>query len=277
MPPKPARGGKLRVAKLVAQNRSFKRYGLSGYRAAQTIQAAVKRAVVQQLNKKAETKTACYSTTDGNQIYHNNFFSFTPNVLATLQGTNDSPTSNLNARIGDQILLKGVSIKMFIELNERYSDVTFRLFIVRTAKGDTPTRATLFNGLSGNKMLDTINKERYSVIFSKYFKIKSPNPSVSNLLGASTEVSDGITNAGIQASNRTDIELSRATKIVKVWIPGNKMVKGGKVTYEDNSSQCKFFDYHVLLYAYSNYTTAQDQWYVARVNDYVQQIYFQDM
>lgn len=244
---------------------------------AKILQSAARRAVTQQLNKKAETKTACYSTTDGGQIYHNNFISMTPNILATTQGTNDAITSNQNCRIGDQINLRGVSLKMMVELNERYSDVTLRLLIVRAAKGDTPTRATLYNGLSGNKMLDTINTERYTIIFQKYIKLKSPNPSVSNLLGASTEVSDGITNAGIEASNRTDTLLSRATKIVKVWIPGTKMVKNGIVKYEDNSSQCKFFDYHVLLYAYSNYTTAQDQWYIARLNDYVQQVYFKDL
>ncbi len=50
-------------------------------------------------------------------------------------------------------MLRGISIKMMVELNERYSDVTFRMFFVKKAKGDTLTSATLFNGLSANKMV----------------------------------------------------------------------------------------------------------------------------
>lgn len=254
--------------------------GMSRYKKAQpyassVLQAVVRRAVSKQFSKNVETKTACYGTTDGGEIFHNNFISMTTNILATTQGTNDPTTSNQNCRIGDVISLRGVSLKMMVELNERYSDVTFRLFVVRAAKGDTPTRATLFNGLSGNKMIDTINKERYTVLFQKYFKIKASNPGVSTNSGGTSEVTEGVTNAGIEyGTNNT--YLSRSTRIVKVWIPGSKFVKSGLIKYEDNSSQTKFFDYHVLLYAYSNYTTAQDVWRIARLNDYCQLVYFKD-
>jgi len=40
-------------------------------------------------------------------------------------------------RIGDEITLKGISLKFMVELNERYSDVTFRMFVVKKAKDDT--------------------------------------------------------------------------------------------------------------------------------------------
>jgi len=63
---------------------------------------------------------------------------------------------------------------MMLELNERYSDVTFRLFVVRSAKGDTPTTVTLWQGASGNKMLDTFNTERFTILYSKYVKILAP-------------------------------------------------------------------------------------------------------
>jgi hypothetical protein len=48
------------------------------------------------------------------------------------------------------------------------------------------------------------------------------------------------------------------------------------IKYENESENVKFFDYHVLCYAYSNYTTSQDIYYVGRVNDYVQQMYYKD-
>lgn len=248
-------------------------------KAASTLQAAVRRA----LSRNLETKKANYTTTDGNEIYHNNFITLTPNILAITQGTSDpqGPT-NQNCRIGDEISLKGASLKMMVELNERYSDVTFRLMVVKAAKGDTPTRATLFNGLSGNKMLDSVNTERYTVLHQKFFKIKAPNPGVSTTTGGTIAESSvlpppPVPNYGIfYGDDVNGPKLSRATKIVKVWIPGSKLVRNSIVKYEDNSSQTKFFDYHVLLYAYSNYSTSQDVVYVGRVNDYVQQIYFKD-
>ena len=94
--------------------------------------------------------------------------------MQTNNGTMDLE-NNLGNRIGDKITLSGVSFTMMLELNERYSDVTFRMFVVRSAKGDTPTSSTLWMGASGNKMLDTFNTERFSILFSKYVQIKAPN------------------------------------------------------------------------------------------------------
>lgn len=230
----------------------------------------IRKIVKQVLNKNVETKRSCTTSTDGAEIFHNNFIDLDANVLSTLQGVDDPMTNAINNRIGDEIMLKGVSIKCMFELNERYSDVTFRMMVLRCAKGDIPTRATLFAGLSGNKMLDTINSERYTVMAQKYFKIMAPNNATIGNLAA---VGSGLYSTGAVAS---DPVLSRATKIVKLWVPGAKFGKGGKIVYENGTAQVKFFDYRVLVYAYSNFGTLQDIWYVARCNDYVRQIFYKD-
>lgn len=38
----------------------------------------------------------------------------------------------------------------------------YRILVVKCAKGDTPTSSTIWTGTSGNKMIDTINSERYT-------------------------------------------------------------------------------------------------------------------
>lgn len=263
MPPKRAYNKKKRT--------TYRKYGGKArvLPAVRTLQAVARRAVVQQLKKNIETKMSCLTATDGTEIFHNNFQTLSSTLLATTQGTGDPTTSNNANRIGDSINLQGVAIKMMIELNERYSDCTFRLMIVKCAKGDLPTRATLFNGLSGNKMLDTFNTERYTKIYQRYFKIKAPN-------NGST-AADGAGGAPQPSGYGTGTAtFSRATKLIKLWIPGKAITKSGVLTYENGSSQPKFFDYHVLLYAYSNYTTLQDTWYVARVNDFISVMYFKD-
>ncbi len=81
------------------------------------------------------------------------------------------------------------------------------MFVIKKAKGDTCDRSTFFTGLSGNKMIDTINTERFTVIKSKTFKIQAPNQAM-------------VGNGGLAGYYVTsgDRSLSRATKIVKMGI-----------------------------------------------------------
>lgn len=238
---------------------------MKGFYSAKNQTKILRQIARREFNKNVETKQSNYTNTDGVEIFHNNQVRVDDVLLKTSPGPFDPTLNNADNRIGDQVNCRGVSIKMMLELNERFSDVTFRIFVVKSAKGDLPDRATLFNGLSGNKMLDTVNTERYTILASKYVHMKSPGQSQ---IGASTE--PGVGNySGTQVT-------SRATRIVKMWIPGRKFGRRGLIQYEQGSSQPKFFDYTVLVFAYSNYSTSQDVYYVGRVNDYVKVMYYKD-
>lgn len=230
------------------------------------VSAKVNRAV----NKNIETKQSIFSSTDGIEILHNNFVTLTSQLLATSQGVQDPPHGNIANRIGDSINLRGVSLKLMTELREIYSDVTFRLMVVKASRGDIPNRANLFVGQSGNKMLDAFNNERFTMLYQKWFKIRAPNAGTSGAPLGSTNAGSGVVN-----QNNTPT-ISRATKITKVWIPGKKFVRSGVVKYDNGGQDPKFFDYHVLLYAYSNYQTNQDIFTVAYVNDFISLMYFKD-
>lgn len=246
----------------------MRRYKKKSHYAASVLQAAARRAIL----NVAETKKGTNSITDGQEIAHNSYISLADNLVATTQGTqNPDDNTGLN-RIGDQIQLQGVSLKFMVELNERYSDVTFRLMIVKCARGDNPTRATLFNGASGNKMLDTINTDRYTIISQKWFKLKAPN--TGTIGGETGGVGSGLK---LHPDSLNEVVLSRATKIVKHWIPGSKFVRSKVLQYENQSPMPKFFEYRAVLYAYSNYSTLQDTYNVARLNDVVKVMYFKDI
>jgi hypothetical protein len=73
---------------------------------------AISRMVDKKLNKNIETKTACSTSADGAQIFHNNFITRSTNLLWTTQGVGDPKNINTSCRVGDQINLSGVSIKM---------------------------------------------------------------------------------------------------------------------------------------------------------------------
>jgi len=250
-----------------------RKYGKKTINAVSKIQAVVRRAIAQNNAKQLEVKKSIHSYSDGTQIAHNSFVIVDTNPFTTSQGTENPENSIFNNRVGDKITLRGLKLSFMFEINERMSDITLRILVVKCAKGDSPTASTLFNGVSGNKVMDTINKDRYSVVYQKYVKMRSPNIA-----------SNGVASGGLLAGagtfdmlNGQQTVLTRATKIVKVWLPYKKFSKNGVIHYENGSAQLKFFDYKVIVYAYSNYSTSDTLGYnVARVNEYISQIYYTD-
>ena len=239
--------------------------------------AKVKKIVRKVLNRNMETKQSVYSSNDGTEIVHNSFITMDSDILSTSQGTGESMTSSTSNRIGDEISLKSVRLKFMVELNERYTDVTCRLLIVKKAKGDTLNTSTLFAGLSTNKMIDNINTERFTILSSKTFKLMAGNAgTLQNMQGGGS----GFWGVAASSANQGSV-LSRATKIVSLTIPAKKFTRNGKIQYENGTSQPKFFDYHAVLYAYSNWSTTESilvggPWNVARLNDYVKIINYTD-
>lgn len=235
--------------------------------AATTIQKAVRA----YLNKNIETKKSNVTSNDNIVIGHNGLVYADSNVLLTTQGVTDPAIGNGGNRIGDEINLKGVSMKFMLENNHRYSDVTFRIFVVKSAKGDVPTTSTLFNGLSGNKMMDTLNTERFTILHSKYVKIKQSTAGGDGALGTSY-IGSGLYDGDASLTQ------SASTKIVSFYIPGRRFVgKRGIVKYEGGTTQTKFFDFTVLIYAYAVGATSEALgWNVGVLNEYVKVMYFKD-
>ena len=62
-------------------------------------------------------------------IVHNNLVLADQNIVRTTPGTGDPITTAENNRIGDQINVRGINIRMMVELAEQFSDCTFRLMV----------------------------------------------------------------------------------------------------------------------------------------------------
>lgn len=177
-------------------------------------------------------------------------------------------TANSN-RIGDQITVKGVMFKAFFENALGRPNVHYRLYLVRCAKGDVPTRATFYKGNANNKIIDQIDTERWTIVASKKFNIKASNPTAEFANGVNgqpeADTTLGVYNAGC------------ATRVVSMWVPGRKFGKGGNIRYENVSgTQLKFFDYRFVLMCYDWYGTPQDVNNVGRINEGYCKIYFKD-
>lgn len=267
MPPKAKRPYKATKRRLYAKYRTTP---IHGNKAASTIQAMVRRT----LFKNAESKSTQSSVNDNTAIAHNSFVNVSPNtILYTSQGVTDPENNNIQNRIGDKITLTKVECRGMFELDNRYSDVSYRIMVVKSAKGDTPTSANMFMGLSGNKMLDNFNYERFTIIYQKWGKIKASNTGTNGAyLGGAGYIGSGIHDA---SSNQTQ---TRSTKIIRFSIPVKKFAKNGIIQYEaNNSAQQKFFDYNIFVYAYSSYATSDALgWQVMWVNDFFTRLTYKD-
>jgi len=129
------------------------------------------------LTRTLETKSGVQTFSDGLELGHNRINLYSSSILSTLNGTSDNEDAS-GRRIGDKITLSSVQVKGMVELNERYSDVSIKVMVIKSTKGDVPTDDNIWQGASTNKLLDTFNTERFTILKSKFIKLKAPNMSI---------------------------------------------------------------------------------------------------
>lgn len=242
--------------------------------------AVAKRVVQQAIARTVETKQSNHTVATTN-IYHNKIAVIDTNLFVTTQGTTDPMTNDAANRIGDEINVRGLSVRFMLDMALNHSDVTFRAMIIKSAKGDTPTIDTLFNGLSPCKLLDNINTERYSIVFSKTFKMTARNMTVPDSASAYSNQTQGSggPSTGVGVFPSTYQSQGKATKLMKIWIPGSKFFRNGVCRYENGGTQCKFFNYHFIVYSWSNSDANVDpaqNVINGLLKHYVCQMYFKD-
>lgn len=240
---------------------------------------SVKTIMKRELNKQIETKHAITQLSDGAALTHNSFTVLNSALLYTTQGTSDPSSSDQSCRIGDKITLKGVRIRSMFETNERFPCVTMRVMVIRSARGDTPSGGTIFMNESANKLLCSLNRERFSILYQRTFKMYMPNAGAANATASSTDVG-GVDPAGlfIPTGNADEPGAKMpGSKLITIWIPGRYFAKNGTITYVNGTSDPKFFDYHYCVYTYATYFSGVTIPYNVGVhNDTVIKKYYKD-
>lgn len=230
---------------------------------------------VQRLTRMIETKEATWGATKNQGVAHNDIYLFQRagavvlNPFQSDNGTGDPMVTNAGDRLGDNISVKGLQVKVFFENALGRGKVFYRLMLLKCAKGDTPTRANMFKGASDNKMMDQLNTERFTVVKQQIFTISASNAAASSVqlvTGAAVETLPGGTTFG-----------GIGSKIINWWVPGKAFGRDGIVQYENRSTtQVKFYDYRLVVLCYDWYGTPQDINDVGRVNECYTKLYFKD-
>jgi hypothetical protein len=118
------------------------------------------------LNRKIETKTSQERANTGigtgrtQGIGHNNILLVNNNArglplnpFLISNGVGDPMETNQGQRIGDEISLRGLSIKMFLENPVDRTNTHYRIMLLKGAKGEPFTHNTIFRNQSDNKMI----------------------------------------------------------------------------------------------------------------------------
>ncbi len=96
------------------------------------------------------------------------------------------------------------------------------------------------------------------LLFSKTFKLTSRNQGIGTATTAYGDQTQGLggpaTGVGVQTSTEVK-SLGWATRVFSHTISGKKLFRNGKLKYENQTPQPKFYDYHLLGYAYVNAST----------------------
>lgn len=223
---------------------------------------------VNKLYKMIETKETTQTSSANVSLAHNNVTIVQSggadlNIFKTYNNTDD-PMAGVGSRIGDQISVRGVKIVAFMENALERSKVHYRMMLLRCPRGVVPSRTNLFKGDSGNKMIDAVNTERFTIVWGSTFNINVGNQPGNALLSSSGVPIQTITMAG------------QGTRVIKAWIPGMKFGRGGNLQYENGGVDVKFYDYKLVIVAYDWYGTPQDLNNVGKINELYTKVYYKD-
>lgn len=225
--------------------RSIKRAGIS--KGKSSLVSLIKKVAL----KQTETKYNHY-TVENIQLNHNSG-NMKTGLLYCTQGITDTGTgsSAFANRVGDEIIARGISIKLWIANKLDRPNVMYRLIVFKYQAMSVPTSSALFKGAIGNKIMDDLDKEYITPVYQKIFNLQV-----------------GYSAAATATAGDTDGK--EAHRYLNVWIP----LKDKKIHYVDGGSLPKFIDYGFYLIPYDSYGTLITD--VIASYSYQYKLYFKD-
>lgn len=184
--------------------------------------------------KKAETKSG-HRIYENEQLYHN-VPAIQTGFMATNQGIGDTDAGYVNvaSRLGNEIVLRGLSVKVWLANKLDRPNVMYRILIYRYKTDGSYTNPPYLSQGTANYMIRDIDTDNFKVIKSKRVNIQAGFSAV-----AST------TTQGDQNS-------VEAHKFVKFYVP----LKNQRYKYKANDSAIgAYWDMGMSIVCYDSYGT----------------------
>lgn len=182
--------------------------------------------------KKAETKET-HRIEENLQLYHNSQ-NVKLSLLYTLQGIGDNDTglTSYDCRLGNEIVAKGLSIKMWFANKLDRPNVMYKVFVFRYRADSNPGTIFKTQGTS-NIMLRDIDTDKFTILAIKQFNLNQ---------GAAERI---ITATDTFAGTEGHV-------YKKFWVN----LKNKKIQYTDNNGASpKYYDIGLCVCAYDSWGT----------------------
>lgn len=183
--------------------------------------------------KQCETKNT-HTIVENQQLYHNVPFVFNSVLLKTEIGTNDTDTgtSNFTCRLGDEVVARGISIKMWLANKLDRPDLMYKIVVFKYRSGTTinPNADPYVSQGTSNYLLRDYNVEKFKIVLTRRVRVSTSAQRIT-----SQDVFNG----------------AEGHKAVNIWIP----LKNKKIKYEDGSSTPLMTEYAIGVVAYDSYGT----------------------
>jgi hypothetical protein len=201
--------------------------------------------------KNSETKHT-HQILENNQLYHNVPFMLVYNMLSCDEGVSDpnSGLTNFVGRIGNEVIARGISIKLWIANKRDRPNVMYRIIVYKytqlSGSGITaPPHPYLSQG-SSNYMIRDLDADKFKIVKSYRFNLQN-NVAFS------------------------DPAHTREThKYISLYIP----LKNRRVKYEETYDMALGWNYAISIVAYDSYGTLTTD-NIASIA-YNQKFYFKD-
>lgn len=181
--------------------------------------------------KPVETKNT-HNIEENQQLFHN-----VPSIsfahLYTTQGfqENDTGLSSFQMRLGDEIILRGLSYKFWFANKFDRPSVMYKIVFFKYQSNTNPTSpAPYYSQGTSNYMIRDLDTEKYKIIKVVNFNLSTSAQRI--LPGENFEGAEG-------------------HKKISVWIP----LKNVKCKYENSTNTPRFMDYGFTIVCYDSYGT----------------------
>jgi len=169
---------------------------------------------------------------ENQQLNHNSpYVSIKGLYLSTSITDNNAGTSNFAARVGDEVIARGISYKFWFANKLDRPNVMFKIVFFKYQSSTTPSApAPYYTQGTSNYMIRDLDTEKFKIVKVIKFTIQT---SAQRIISQDT------------------FQGAEAHKAISVWLP----LKNQKIKYENDSTNPRFLDYGYNIVAYDSYGT----------------------
>lgn len=233
----------------------------------------IKNIALKQSEPKMASQLFSSLSNPGHLTLKHNVTNYTLNLLKTVQAVTANPGTNVQSnRIGNEIVAKGLKIRMQLINAPTKANVTYKYFLFRyNSDKSSMTDADFWSGTDGtganqNRMIDFVDTREVTILKAGMFqtaKVSANMNQSTNYTNSSHPYILGTASDGSTPGMHSTYK--------DIWIP----LKDRKILYDGNNSPVpKFTDIGLAVLAYDVNNTSQET--TLGYLDFTSRLYFKD-